>query len=311
MMKVEPGSGPDGRPAVSTFELYADVWRYAVGGRARYLFAMLLLVGSQTVKLLVPWLAGRAIDTVQTGGTEHLGRAALITVAIFLVYVLAWSMHGPGRIIERNAGLLVRAAVADALYAKLAGLPLAWHEAHHSADMQQRAKQASSALSDFAQSQFLYLQNIVNVIGPLVALSLMSLWTGALAVLGYIAVASVIVRFDRQIVRLVHRQNVLERRYAVRLLDFLGNIGTVLSLRLSSVSRRLVGERLVEAFEPTRRMIALTEAKWCAVDCLPSRCRGCSSACTSGACAARPPPARRFCWAACSWSTSTRSRRAA
>jgi ATP-binding cassette, subfamily B, bacterial len=269
MMKVvPPDMGPVGRPAVSTFELYASVWRYAAGGRARYLFAMLLLVGSQTVKLLVPWLAGRAIDTVQAGGTEQIGRAGLITVAIFLVYVLAWTMHGPGRIIERNVGLLVRAAVADALYAKLAGLPLAWHEAHHSADMQQRAKQAGSALSDFAQSQFLYLQNIVNVIGPLVALSLMSLWTGALAMLGYIAVASVIIRFDRQIVRLVHRQNVLERRYAVRLLDFLGNIGTVLSLRLSSVSRRLVGERLLEAFEPTRRMIALTEAKWCAVDLL-------------------------------------------
>lgn len=32
------------------------------------------------------------------------------------------------------------------------------------------------ALSNFAQSQFLYLQNFVNVVGPLVALSLMSLW---------------------------------------------------------------------------------------------------------------------------------------
>src|SRR5690349_15115815 len=134
--------------------------------------------------------------------------------------------------------------------------------------MQERAQQASVALADFTQSQFVYLQNFVNVIGPLVALSLMSRWTGALALLGFVGVASVIVRFDRQIVRLVHRQNVLERRYAVRLLDFLGNIGTVLSLRLSSVSRRLVGERLVEAFEPTRRMIALTEAKWCAVDLL-------------------------------------------
>ncbi len=58
-----------------------------------------------------------------------------------------------------------------------ARLPLGWHEAHHSADMKQRAKQASMALSNFAQSQFLYLQNFVNVVGALVALSLMSLWT--------------------------------------------------------------------------------------------------------------------------------------
>ena len=187
MMKVQPPDlAPEGRPAVSMPELYASVWRYAVGGRARYLLALLLLVGSQSIKLVVPWLAAQAIDTVQTSGTEHIVKAALITASIFLVYVLAWSMHGPGRIIERNVGLRVRQAVADALYAKLAGLPLAWHEAHHSADMQQRAQQASAALSDFTQSQFLYLQNLVNVIGPLVALSLMSVWTGVLAVLGYI-----------------------------------------------------------------------------------------------------------------------------
>ena len=126
-------------------------------------------------------------------------------MAIFLVYVLAWSMHGPGRIIERNVGLRVREAVADALYAKLASLPLGWHEAHHSADMQQRAQQASSALADFTQSQFLYLQNFVNVIGPLVALSLMSAWTGALAFAGYIAVAYVIIRFDRALHEFIDR----------------------------------------------------------------------------------------------------------
>jgi ABC-type multidrug transport system fused ATPase/permease subunit len=267
MIKVEPpDTVPGGRSSVSTLELYSHLWRFAAGGRGRYLIAMLLLIGSQSIKLLAPWLAGRAIDTVQTSGTEHIAKAALITASIFLVYVVAWSMHGPGRIIERNVGLRVRAAVSDALYAKLAGLPLAWHEAQHSADMQQRAQQASRALADFTQSQFLYLQNFVNVIGPLVALSLMSVWTGGLAVLGYIVVGYVIVRFDRELVRLVHRQNVLERRYSVRMLDFLGNIGTVLSLRLQNVSRRLVGERLIEAFEPTKRLIAITEAKWAAVD---------------------------------------------
>ncbi|HET7134350.1 MAG TPA: ABC transporter ATP-binding protein, partial [Casimicrobiaceae bacterium] len=127
MIKVEPpDTVPGGRSSVSTLALYSHLWRFAAGGRGRYLIAMLLLIGSQSIKLLAPWLAGRAIDTVQTSGTEHIAKAALITASIFLVYVVAWSMHGPGRIIERNVGLRVRAAVSDALYAKLAGLPLAW-----------------------------------------------------------------------------------------------------------------------------------------------------------------------------------------
>src|SRR5579872_3943187 len=40
----------------------------------------------------------------------------------------------------------------------------------------------------------------------LVALSLMSSWTGEIAALRYIAVALVIIRFDRQLLCLVHRQ---------------------------------------------------------------------------------------------------------
>ena len=60
--------------------------------------------------------------------------------------------------------------------------------------------------------------------------------------------------------RLLHRQNVLERRYAVRLLDFLGNISTVLSLRLQNMSRRLIGERLADVLVPARRLIVLIGA---------------------------------------------------
>ena len=71
-MKVEsPDLALDGRPAVSMLELYTSVWRFAAGGRARYLAALALLVGSQTIKLLVPWLTAQAIDTVQASGTDQ------------------------------------------------------------------------------------------------------------------------------------------------------------------------------------------------------------------------------------------------
>ncbi|HET8584200.1 MAG TPA: ABC transporter ATP-binding protein, partial [Casimicrobiaceae bacterium] len=57
-LKVQPPDMvPGGRPAVSTFELYSSLWRFAAGGRGRYLLAMLLLIGSQSVKLVAPWLA--------------------------------------------------------------------------------------------------------------------------------------------------------------------------------------------------------------------------------------------------------------
>jgi len=248
--------------------LYQNVWRYAHGVRTRYLVALSMLLLSQVVKLLVPWLAAQAIDTVQVAGSDQLAKAAMLTAGILLVYASAWALHGPGRIIERNVGLHVRQAVADALYERLAHLPLGWHEKHHSGDVQQRAQQASQALAGFTESQFMYLQNMVNVLGPLFALLLVSRVTGGLAMVGFVAIACVILRFDRQLMRLASATNQLERRYQVRLLDFLGNISTLISLRLQSVSRRIVASRLHDVFVPAQQAIRLNEAKWCAVDLL-------------------------------------------
>src|SRR4030095_4906386 len=88
------------------------------------------------------------------------------------------------------------------LCARIAEAPLAWHEGHHSGELQHRVHQASRALSDFAQNQFIYLMNIVNFIGPLVALTWLSRGSGAMALAGYIVIAVVIVRFDRALMRL-------------------------------------------------------------------------------------------------------------
>jgi len=42
---------------------------------------------------------------------------------------------------------------------------------------------------------------LVNAIGPLVALNAVSLWIGVLAIIACVAVATVIVSFDRRLVR--------------------------------------------------------------------------------------------------------------
>jgi ABC-type multidrug transport system fused ATPase/permease subunit len=248
--------------------LYRHVWRYAAGARARYLAALGLLVGSQLLKLVAPWLAAQAINTLQAGGADSLRRAGWFVAAIFLVYAGAWAMHGPGRILERHVGLRVRAAVSDALYAKLASLPLAWHEVYHSGEVQHRAQQASRALAQFTETQFIYLQNFVNVVGPLGALWLIDHRIGGTAAIGFLLVAAVIVGFDTRLMGIVREENEAERRYTVRWIEFLSNIGTVSALRLQDVSRKLLNERLDRVFVPLRQQIRLNEGKWMSVDLL-------------------------------------------
>src|SRR4051812_4972160 len=154
--------------------LYRNVWRHAAGARTALAGSMLLLVASQVVKLCVPWCAAKAIDVLQAGGPGMLAHALAWVAGVMGAYVGSWLLHGPGRVLERTVGMRVRRSLADTLYARLAGAPLSWHEGHHSSEMQQRAGQATGALYDFAQNQFVYLHSLVNFVGPLVALALLS-----------------------------------------------------------------------------------------------------------------------------------------
>lgn len=257
-------------PAIATplFQLYRHVWQHAAGVRARMTVALAMLGGSQLLKLAMPWMAAQAINSIQTAGIAGLAAAGRWIIGILGLQMVAWAVHGPARVMERSVALRVRRSVADALYARLTHAPLTWHERHHSGDLQHRVNQASGALSGFTESQFIYLQNLINVAGPLVALALLSTLTGSLAVVGFVLIAVAIVRFDGALMRLAERENTAQRRYASRLLDFVGNISSIASLRLQDATRRLLDNRLVAVFAPLRRSIVLNEWKWCAVDLL-------------------------------------------
>lgn len=246
--------------------LYRQMWHHAAGQRGRLAGALSLLGGSQLLKLAMPLLAARAINALQTGGAEALPQAGLCIAAILGLYALVWAMHGPARVIERSVALHVRRNLADGLYARLSAAPMAWHDQHHSGELQHRVAQASSALYGFTQSQFIYLQNFINLAGPLLALAWLAPSIGVAAVVGCAAVAAAILRFDRSLLRLAVVENQAERRYTARLVDFIGNVSAVASLGLQAATRALLDQRLLAVFEPLRRSIVVTEWKWCTVD---------------------------------------------
>lgn len=253
---------------VSGQDLYRALWRNAEGKRHLIFASGLLLIAAESIKLSVPWLAAQAINALQTGGLQGVRPAAGWAVLIFLASVAGWMLHGPGRVLERNVAMRVRERLADSLVGRLLHLPLAWHEQHHSGESVHRLNQSTHALYDFAQSQFIYLQNVVNLVGPLLALVLISRQTGAAAIVGYGLIMLIIVRFDRTMMRLAQQENAAERRLQAAQVDSLGNIVSILALRLQAFARDELRARLVAIFGPLRRAIVLNEAKWCSVDLL-------------------------------------------
>jgi len=265
----QPSASADERP-VGLGALYRALWEHAAGARPLLLYAFLLLLASQLFKLAVPWLAGNAINQIQAGGLEGMSEAGRWLGMVFAAIVASWLLHGPGRILERNVALRVRERLAALLVGRLLAAPLAWHERHHSVETTHRMQQSTHALYDFAQSQFIYLQNTVRLVGPIVALWLISPLVGVVALVGYGLIGLLITRFDRVMMRVAVEENRAERAYSATLVDVLGNVLSVLALRRGEGVARLIGERLAAVFGPLKKSIVLNEAKWCSVDLLAS-----------------------------------------
>jgi ATP-binding cassette subfamily B protein len=255
--------------------LYKELWRLAHGQRARLLTAMALLIGAQCVLLAVPYLAGLAINTLQTQGAAGLRDAGQWLLLVLGVTAGSWLLHGPGRILERNVALIVRERISTGLAARLLQLPLSWHESNHSAATAHRVQQSSHALSAFAQSQFIYLNSVVRLLGPVIALWLLEPVVGIAAVVGFCVICLSVIGFDRAMIRLAHTENDAERRYSASLIDSLGNSTTLFALRQSRGVMRLLQRRLQAIFAPLKRSILLNEAKWCTVD-IASRALSCA-----------------------------------
>jgi len=234
---------------------------------------VVLLVLAQVIRLTIPWFFGQAVNALQKNGMEGIAEARNDLLLMLAAVGVAWTLHGPARILERFTALLVRERFADALHAKALALPVRWHEQHHSGETLHRMTRATASLASFAQSQFIYLQNTVSILGPIAALFLISRATGAAALAGYAAIGWFVVRIDAFMVLLVREENRAERRYNSALVDCLGNIATVLTLRLQESMRKMLRSRLLAVFAPLRRNIVFNEVKWGGIDLLNSAMR--------------------------------------
>ncbi len=259
---------PSFRPRPVGVGLYRGLWHFADGARIALLSGAALLIASQLLRLLLPWFAGQAINVLQAGGPGYGPHAGGWVCALLATCAVVWALHGPGRVLERAVGVRVRRGVSEALFDKLSTAPLAWHDRHPASDLQQRMGQASGALDDFAQSQYIVLQSTVTFVGTLAALVLFSPATGIVAVAAYAVLVLIGLRFDRSMTALAKQQNHAERRYASGVLAFVGGIVTITALRLQPSAKRLLGARLEAIFVPLQRSIRLNEAKWCVIDLL-------------------------------------------
>jgi ATP-binding cassette subfamily B protein len=253
-------------PSEGVFFLYRELWRLAGGARRHLAGACALLIGAQVMLLAVPYVSGRAINALQADGFDGFQSAGLWLTAALVITAASWLLHGPGRLLERNVALHVRQRVISVLLDRLLALPLSWHESNHSGATAHRVQQSSHAISSFAQSQFIYLNSVVRLVGPIIVLWWLEPRVGLAAIVGFAAIMVSVIGFDRAMIRLAKQENDAERRYSAALMDALANTTTLFALRQAKCVIERLQRRLVGVFAPLKRSIVLNELKWCTVD---------------------------------------------
>ncbi len=246
--------------------LYQALWHFSAGARGKLVGALTCLFAAQVVLLGVPYVSARAINTLQLRGVAGMLEAAFWLGGVIALALISWALHGPGRLLEREVALRLRQQMSAELIGRLVRLPLSWHEAQHSGATAHRVQQSVNSMAGFAENQFTYLNSLVRLVGPIVALTLIHPLVGATAVVGFIIIGVTTVGFDRKMVKLAHLENDAERRYASTLLDSLSNATTLFALRQAKAVVTLLQRRLLEVFEPVKRSIVINELKWFTVD---------------------------------------------
>lgn len=261
--------------AFGLIHLYKALWRYSEGVRGALWLGLLLLLGAQVVMLAMPYAAGKAINTFQARGMDGARDAMWWLVAIIGINLLSWALHGPGRFYERHVSLNLRQRMSAELIEKLMQLPLSWHEQQHSGAVSHRVQQSVNSMAGFAENQFVYLNSLVRLVGPITMLWFIQPWLGITAIIGFFVIHFSMKAFDHKMMVLAVEENDAERRYSSTIIDALSNANTLFALRQVRAAIRLLEQRLQAIFKPVKLSITINEFKWFTVD-MASRILACT-----------------------------------
>ena len=179
-----------------------------------------------------------------------------------LVECTPWLVWKPARQMERSAAFQMRRALIDRFYGILQGLPIAWHQDHHSGDTINRVRKASDCLFQFGQTQFVYIMMATQVIMSFAVIIYLSPLIGLIAVACTILIGLVLSRFDRHLIPLYSAENEGEHKIAATFFDYVSNITTIISLRLGARTRASLIEKIDHIWPIFSKEIRLHETKY-------------------------------------------------
>lgn len=243
-------------------DLISSVWQNGKPWRGTIVLYYLAYVIAQVFLSLSPYALGRAIDVLQHFTSARLQEVIfwmLVNVAVLLLF---WIFHGPARVKERDVAMKIQQSYRARIYEQLTQLPLKWHQDHHSGNIISRLNRSANALYRFAGDQFLYIETIIKFVTSIAFLLWISFPVGIFTLISCILSIGIVFLYDRKLIPLYDQQNETDNHVSSLLFDYISNMTTILTLRLSELTRSSLVQRMMSIWPFYKKDIVINEVKW-------------------------------------------------
>lgn len=242
--------------------LVKTAWKFSKGRRKHFLWGYIALLFANSLLLLEPLVIGQIMNVLQEGGENVLKNVLPWIFLLPAIDVVFWCFHGPARVSERMNGFFASQKYTESMFQMVTELPMSWHRDHHSGESYDKIAKAKSALQEFIDEGFMYIETIIRLVVASIAILLFLPYYGGLVfVVGAVVIATIRI-FDKKIISLQQKVNTLENHVASGLFDYVSNIATVITLRLEKLSKSEISRRIMKIMIPFKKNVFVNEYKW-------------------------------------------------
>lgn len=242
--------------------LMRRAWFYAEDERWKIVLIYGLFIVASVIFMSQPMIFAHLVEITRKGGPEILDEALLWSFWLFMSIVAVWVFHGPARVIERRVAFNIYKRMQMDLYKRVCELPLRWHQNHHSGDTINRVTKSCRALFLFCDAQFMHIQILTRYIASLCFLAIYAWWIAAITFAVGVLILFMMRSFDKFLVKIVKERNENEHKLSATVYDTIGNMVSVLTLRLQGRMEAEIDRKFETMRRPFWRETPYNEYKW-------------------------------------------------
>jgi len=235
---------------ISYIRLWREVWKYAAEQRRNIIIYHVLFLFAMGFDLSVPWLFGQLVNTLQKGGPQLFQDCARMLGYIFISKIGMWVLHGPGRVMERRAGMIVYINYIDVMFKNLTELPLSWHQDNHSGATINRIRTAGGVLRNFAETGFISFQRVITLVGSIAILVGFNWIIGVASALSFFLSMAIIIVLNKKMTKAIHLSNEASHISSATFFDFVSNMVSIVVLRLQKFAQVTMHAKQCLAMDP-------------------------------------------------------------